>query len=69
MTPPRTETILWATKIGAEDWQEEIITVHADRIEVAKAWATRNGYDRFRISTLDLDKRPDFTQTKEGGTP
>ena len=54
------ETILYAVKIGAQDCQEEIITMHADRIEAAKAWATANGFDRFRVWTY-RGERPDFT--------
>lgn len=54
--------ILWATKKGNEDWQEELITEDETRIEAAKKWAEANGFDRFRISEYKGEK-PDFTKT------
>lgn len=56
-----TETILYAVRIGNEDWQEEIITTVADRIPAATEWAKANGFDRFRVSTFD-GSSPDFTK-------
>ncbi len=55
------ETILWATKKGAEDWQEELISCSADaaHIQKARAWALANGFDRLRTSTFN-GERPDF---------
>lgn len=52
---------LWATRIGDEDWQEQLITENPDAIEPARAWAEANGFDRIRIAEIDLDMAPDFT--------
>jgi hypothetical protein len=60
------ETILWAVKIGAPSWQEQIITTHKERIEEARKWAEEQGFDRFRISTLDLGVAPDFSSIIRG---
>lgn len=55
------ETILWATRIGNADWQEELITSSTDIAHVAKAraWALANGFDRLRESTY-CGERPNF---------
>jgi hypothetical protein len=55
--------VLWATKKGAEDWQEQLITEQEDRIEQAAAWARANGFYRLRISNINLNDRPDFAAT------
>ena len=55
------EAVLWATKIGEPDWNEQIITENASQIEDAKKWALANGFDRLRVSTIDNSK-PDFTK-------
>lgn len=56
--------ILWATKIGDSDWEEQIITTNANRIEAASAWAKSNGFDRLRVSVVsDEPERPDFAAT------
>lgn len=57
----KTSKILWGTRKGAEDWQEELITDCEERIPAASAWAKANGFDRLRISTDD-GSPPDFTQ-------
>jgi hypothetical protein len=54
---------LWATQIGAEDWQEELITEVEEDIEKASAWAIENGFDRLRIADIDLTVIPDFAAT------
>ena len=53
--------ILFAVRVGNEDWQEELITEVAERIEAAKLWAAANGFDRFRIAEIS-DEAPDFTK-------
>ena len=55
--------ILWATKIGAPDHYEQLITEQSDMIEPASQWAIDNGFDRLRIADVDLTKVPDFTKT------
>jgi hypothetical protein len=57
------ETILWAVKVGDEDWQEQIITTDENQIEAAKEWASNNGFDRFRVAKIDLGVKPDFVST------
>lgn len=57
------ETILWAVKIGEPDYCEQIITTDANKIEAAKVWASLNGFDRFRISVIDLNTQPNFINT------
>jgi hypothetical protein len=55
--------ILWATKIGAPDHSEQLITEQPDMIEPASQWAIDNGFDRLRIADVDLTEVPDFTKT------
>lgn len=57
----KNQTLLYAVKIGAEDWQEEIITTEAARIPAARQWAKQNGFDRFRVAHFD-DAKPDFAK-------
>lgn len=59
----KTQQILWAVKIGDPDYAEQILTDKPERFEAAKQWAKANGFDRFRISEIDLDTKPDFTKT------
>lgn len=56
------DQVLWGTKIGEPDWAEEIITEDPTQIEKAKKWAEANGYDRLRISTINMNEKPDFTK-------
>ena len=58
----KTETVLWAIKKGAPDWEEVLITTKKERIPAAKKWAEENGFDRFRVSEID-DGKPDFAGT------
>lgn len=54
---------LYATKIGAPDYEEAFITEgHDDKIKKACAWARANGFDRLRVITLD-GSIPDFKST------
>jgi len=55
--------VLWATKKGDEDWKEQLITEHAERIPAARKWAVANGYDRLRVVELaDEPEKPDFAK-------
>lgn len=54
---------LWATRIGAPDWQEELITDNESLIEDATKWAKANGFDRIRVAEIDLSKKPDWSKT------
>ncbi len=60
------ERILYGTRKGAPAWQEEIITNQEKRFDEAKAWAKRNGFDRFRVAIIDLRETPDFTKAIRG---
>ena len=53
--------VLWAVKKGQPKWKEEVIVETADpqRLMNAQTWAEDNGFDRFRVQTLD-GKAPDF---------
>lgn len=67
------EYILWATKKGAEDWEEDLITTvpmtpeGKAKLEKARTWATQQGFDRLRVSTNDSDTAPDFTKVLAKG--
>lgn len=61
-SPMRNRQILFAVKIGAEDWQEELITEVTARIPAAKKWALANGFDRLRVASIDDRVKPDFTK-------
>ena len=54
-------SVLWATKIGEPDYNEQLITENSSQIEDAKKWALANGFDRLRVLTIDNSK-PDFTK-------
>lgn len=58
-----TTKTLWATKVGDEDWQEQLITEVAANIPGALVWCAANGFNRTRIGETDLAERPDFTKT------
>ena len=53
---------LFATREGAPGWQEELITDNDAVFEDAKQWAKSQGFDRFRIVTVD-GSFPDFGAT------
>lgn len=57
-----TSKMLWAVKIGDEDWQEQIITTDEKRIPDARKWAEQNGFNRFRVSDVPQGA-PDFRKT------
>lgn len=56
--------VLYATRIGNEDWQEELLTEKEELFYQAKTWASANGFDRFRVAEIDLDVPPDFRYPK-----
>ena len=61
------EIVLWATKVGNENWKEEIITTcktsEIEKLNKAMAWAVSNGFDRLRTNISDLSQIPDFSKT------
>ena len=62
------ETVLFAVRKGEPDYNEVLITNNPDRIEDAKKWALANGFDRLRVSTIDMREKPNFRKTfMEGG--
>jgi hypothetical protein len=60
------ERILYGTRKGEPSWKEEIITNQEKHFDQAKAWAKRNGFDRFRVAIIDLRETPDFTKCIRG---
>jgi len=63
------ETLLYGCKIGAPNYMEEILyqckgyTNEKDLMEKGKDWAEKNGYDRLRISKINLLEKPNFLNT------
>lgn len=62
------ETILWGVKIGAEDWEEQLIvsTTNVERLAKARQWAIANGFDRLRESSFTPGERPNFGKRVRG---
>jgi hypothetical protein len=50
------EAVLWGTRTGAEDWEEEVITIEAGRIEKAARWALASGFGRLRVQFINTSK-------------
>lgn len=63
-----TETILWGCKLNQPDYMEEILyqckgyTNLDDLLNKGNQWAKNNGYNRIRISVIELNKKPDFSK-------
>ncbi len=63
------ETLLYGCKINAPKYMEEILyqckgyTNKKELMEKGQKWADKNGYDRLRISVIDLTQKPNFTKT------
>ncbi|HRH55182.1 MAG TPA: hypothetical protein PLN38_17755 [Chitinophagales bacterium] len=64
-----TETLLYACKIGQPNYMEEILyeckgyVNKDDLMKKGQEWAEKNGYDRLRISVVDLSTPPNFKKT------
>ena len=64
-----TETILYGCKIGEPKYMEEILYhckgyVNKEKLMAkGREWAKANGYDRLRITEINLMDKPDFTKT------
>jgi hypothetical protein len=60
------ETLLYGCKIGNPSYMEEILYqckgwVNKEELMAkGEIWANKNGYDRLRISVIDLSTHPDF---------
>lgn len=61
------ETILYGVKVGDPDYAEVILSSVPANFERVKRWATRDGFDRFRIAEINLSEKPDFTKTINTG--
>ena len=65
----QTETALYACKLGQPDYMEEILYscrgyTNLKELKLkGEKWAKENGYDRVRISIIDLHEKPNFTKT------
>jgi hypothetical protein len=62
------EKVMYGTKKGEPDWKEDIITTDETRFDDAKKWAEENGFDRIRVATINLTKKPDFSKTVNEAT-
>lgn len=67
-TTLKPEYVLYGCLIGQPNYMETIITTttnpdHEEYFETAKAWATANGFDRFRVAFYDYNDKPDFTKS------
>lgn len=64
-----TETLLYGCKIGQPSYTEEILykckgyVNKEELLQKGQDWADKNGYDRLRISVVDLSTPPDFGMT------
>lgn len=64
-----TETLLYGCKVGEPNYMEEILyqckgyVNHDEVMNKGKEWAAKNGFDRLRISVIDLSIPPNFKQT------
>ncbi len=45
--------ILWGVKQGDEDWQEQVLCTQADKFDKVRKLASRDGFNRFRVSHVD----------------
>ena len=65
----QTETILYGCKVNDPDYMEEVLYAckgytNLDELKhKGEQWAKDNGYNRLRISIIDLSTPPDFTKT------
>lgn len=57
------EKILFGVKAENEDWQEELISTNPQAFVAAKKWASKQGFNRFRVATINLTEKPDFSKT------
>jgi len=61
------EIVLWATKIGEENWKEQIITTcktsEIEKLNKAMVWAVSNGFSRLRTNINNLSEIPNFSKT------
>lgn len=64
-----TETVLYAVKIDEPDYMEEVLfsckgwTNLHELKKSAKLYCNKNGYNRIRISVIDMTTSADFTRT------
>jgi hypothetical protein len=64
-----TETLLYGVKIGEPDYMADVLYeckgyVNNDELMAkGKVWADANGYDRLRVSVIDLSTPPNFAKT------
>lgn len=55
--------VMWGVKTGDPDWMETVLCTQPERFEEVKATATKDGWGRFRIATIDMTGLPDFAGT------
>ena len=57
------EYVLYGTKVGKKDWQEEVLAVRPYKFEITpelEKVTKKDGYNRLRIAKIDLSTPPDF---------
>lgn len=63
------ETLLYGCKIGEPDYMEEILYqckgwLNKDEVMAkGKEWADKNGYNRLRITEINLSIKPNFIKS------
>jgi hypothetical protein len=61
--PVKTEQVLWGCRVGMPDYMEEILSTKPENFDRVEARAMQDGWDRFRVATIDLSTPPNFTGT------
>ena len=57
------EKLLYGTKVNEPEYMEQLLSTQPENFDKVIVLAKRDGFDRFRISTVDLSVIPDFTKT------
>ena len=51
--------VAFCTKLGAEEWTEELLTDQEEQIPAATKWAEANGY-KVRVANINLGAAPNW---------
>jgi len=69
INPNTKTTVLYACKVGDPDYMEEVLFeqdgyVNIDKLkDKAQKWCNDNGYNRVRVSVINLSTPPNFAGT------
>jgi hypothetical protein len=61
------EHVLWGTRKGAPEWDEEPLCTQPERFAEVRELAAADGFEKFRESAIDLSVAPDFSKTINTG--